>query len=90
MFPELEESMHSRFMYVGQVEMSLKEDDHVLMVFASLSVRKSNIVASDMLVVSEFLDVFSEDICDDLPLKHEVKFVIDLVPDTRSNTHIFN
>lgn len=58
LFSEPEESMYSRFMFVGQVEMSL-----VLMRFTSLRL-KSKIVASDMPMVCEFPGVFLEDICD--------------------------
>lgn len=48
--------------------------------FASLRV-ESNVVASVMFMVCEFLDVFVEDIRD-LPPEREVEFALDLVPNT--------
>lgn len=78
LFSKLEENTDSRFLFVGQVEMTLRENDQVLMMFESLRVEK-DMTASDMPVVCEFLDVFFEDICD-LPLEREVEFAIDLVP----------
>lgn len=81
LFPEPGESANSIFMSAGQVDMSLREDDLVLVMFAYLRV-ESDVVASDMPVVCEFPDVFLEDI-DDLPPKREVEFAIDLVPSTR-------
>ncbi|XP_050920002.1 uncharacterized protein LOC127137594 [Lathyrus oleraceus] len=81
LFPELEDSMDSRFVSASQVEMSLREDDQVLVMFASLRV-ESDVVASDMHVVCEFPGVFPEDICD-LPTEREVEFTIDLVLPTR-------
>lgn len=55
--------MYLRFMHVGQVDMSFKEDGRVRMMFASLKV-ESDVVASDIHVVCEFPDVFPEDIFD--------------------------
>lgn len=43
--------------------MSLREYEHVLVMFASLGV-ESDVMASNMPMVCEFLDVFSEDIYD--------------------------
>lgn len=51
------ERTNSRFMYVGQVKMSLREHDQVLVIFASLRM-ESDVVASDIHVECEFLDGF--------------------------------
>lgn len=61
----------------GQVEMSLRGDDLVLVIFDSLRV-ESDVMASDVLVICELL----EDICD-LPPEREVEFSIELIPGTR-------
>lgn len=61
--------------------MSLREYDQVLVIFASLRI-ESNIMASVMLMVCEFPDIFLEDICD-MPPERELEFAIDLVPGTR-------
>lgn len=63
LFLELEESTNLSFMSSGQVEMSLREDDQLLVMFASLIV-EYDVVASDMLVVCEFPNMFLKDICD--------------------------
>lgn len=81
LFPEPKESANLIFMSADQVEMSLREDDQVLVMFASLRV-ESDVVASDIPMVCEFPDVFPEDICD-LPPEQEVEFAIDLIPGTR-------
>lgn len=81
LFPEPEESTNSRFMSAGQVKMSLRDNDQVLVVFASLRV-ENDVAACDMAMVCEFFDVFPKDICD-LPPECEVDFTIDLVPGTR-------
>lgn len=60
MFPKLEESMSSISMSTSQVEMSLRKDGQVFVMFASLRVER-NVVAGDMPVVFEFPDVFLED-----------------------------
>lgn len=46
-------------MSAGQVEMSLREGNQVLVTFTALRV-EGDIVASDMIVVCESPDVFSE------------------------------
>lgn len=61
-FPKPEESADSTFMSASQVEMSLREDDQVLVMFVSLRVN-DDVVASDMHVVCEFPHVFPEDVC---------------------------
>ena len=43
--------------------MSLRENDHVLVMFASLRV-ENDVGVIDMLVVCEFLDIFPKDIYD--------------------------
>lgn len=75
------ESTYSRFMFVGQVEMPLREDDQVLVMFASVRVER-DVMANDMSIVCEFPDVFYEDVYD-LPPEREVEFAIDLVHGTR-------
>lgn len=72
--------MKSRFISANQVEMFLKRDDHVLVMFASLRV-ESKVVVVYMLVVCEFSDIFLEDISD-LSSEHEVEFAINLVHGT--------
>lgn len=64
-------------MFVSQVEMSLREDDQVLMISDSLRV-ESDVMVSDMPLVCEFPnDIF------EFPPKQEVEFSIDLLPGTR-------
>ncbi|XP_050876928.1 uncharacterized protein LOC127080661 [Lathyrus oleraceus] len=63
MFPELEDSEDSRFISANQVEMSLKQDAQVLMMFASLKV-ESEAEISNLSVVCGFLDIFPNDIGD--------------------------
>lgn len=81
LFLEPEESVDMRFVFAGQVEMSLRENDQVLLMFASLRVGR-DVMVSGMLVVCEFPYVFPEGIRD-LPLKHEVECAINLVPDIK-------
>ncbi|XP_050877191.1 uncharacterized protein LOC127080950 [Lathyrus oleraceus] len=81
LFLELGESIDSRFMYVGQVEMSLKESSQLLLMFTSLRVEEEAMII-DLSVVCEFPDVFPNNISD-LPQEREVEFAIDLVPGTR-------
>lgn len=86
LFLEPEENANLRFVTVRQVEISLRENDHILLMFASLrmenDVMVSDVTISDMSTVCEFPDVFPKDICE-LPPEHEVEFAIDLVPGTR-------
>lgn len=77
MFPEPDKIMNSRFISFSQVEKSLKENDHVSTMFASLRVNR-DVMASDLLVVYDFPDVFPKDICE-LTSKCEVEFSIYLV-----------
>lgn len=67
LFPELEESTDLRFMSYGHVELSLRENDQVLVIFASMRVDRI-VVASVMHVVCKFPNVFPRDICN-LPPK---------------------
>lgn len=57
--------------------MRLREDDQMLMMFASLRV-ESEVVSVELHVVCEFPDVFPEDISN-FPPEQEVDFSIDLV-----------
>lgn len=57
LFLEPKENANSRFMSVGQVKVSLRVDDQVLVMFASLRVDSYDVV-SDMPAVWEFSDVF--------------------------------
>ncbi|XP_050909920.1 uncharacterized protein LOC127123768 [Lathyrus oleraceus] len=75
------DSTYSIFIASNQVEMCLKWDDQMLMMFDSLRV-ESETVSVELHVVREFPDVFLEDIIDLLP-EREVELAIDLVPDTR-------
>lgn len=54
--------------------MSLRESAQAFMVFASLK-GGSNRIITDLHVVCEFPEVFSDDI-NDLPSEHEVEFAI--------------
>lgn len=74
MFLELGESKDLRFISANQVEMSLKQDAQVLMMFASLTI-ESEVAIVNLLIVCEFPYVFLDDI-GDLPPDHEVKFAI--------------
>ncbi|XP_050889770.1 uncharacterized protein LOC127095068 [Lathyrus oleraceus] len=80
-FSKFEDDKDSRFIFANQVEMSLKQEDQVLMMLVSLKVdNEAEIV--NLPVVCEFPDVFLDDI-GDFPPDREVKFTIDLVPGTR-------
>lgn len=57
LFSEPKENTDSRFMYAGQVGISLRNNDRVLVMFASLRV-ENDVAASDMSVVCEFLMLF--------------------------------
>ncbi|XP_050884013.1 uncharacterized protein LOC127087186 [Lathyrus oleraceus] len=81
LFLELEESKDLKFMYAGQVKMSLREDDKVIMMLTSLRVER-DVMANDIPMVCAFSDVFLEDICD-LLVEQEVELAMDLVPGTR-------
>lgn len=63
LYPKPKESRDSRFMFIGQVEMSLREDDQVLVMFASLRL-ESEVVMVDLPIMCEFPDVLPEDIID--------------------------
>lgn len=57
LFPEPEDNTDSRFQSVSQVGMSWRENDQVLLMFASQRV-DSNVTASDIPVVCNFLMSF--------------------------------
>lgn len=80
LFTKPKESTNFIFLSAGQLEMSLRENDQMLVTFASLRV-DNDVRSSDMPLVCEVLDVFPEYICD-FPLKRGVKFSIDLAPCT--------
>lgn len=50
LFPEPEGSTNSRFMFNGKVEISLRGDEPVLMIFSFLRVER-NVVANDMFMM---------------------------------------
>lgn len=81
LFPKPEESTYSRFMSVNQVEMPLREEDQMLVIFSSLRAEGEAIFV-DIPMVCEFLDVFPNDISD-FQLEREVEFIIDSVPGIR-------
>lgn len=56
LFLEPKESTNSRFMSIGQIEISLREKDQVLVMFASLIV-DNDVATSDMSVVFKRPDV---------------------------------
>ncbi|MCI78642.1 enzymatic polyprotein, partial [Trifolium medium] len=60
-----------------EVEISLKEQENVLVMFASLMMEEKSEVGA-LPVVCEFPDVFPDDILD-LPPEREVEFAIDVV-----------
>lgn len=70
-FLEFKEGVDSRFLSTGPVGMSLRENDQVLLRFASRRVRR-NMTASDLQVVCDSW-CFPEDIYD-LPPEHEYEF----------------
>lgn len=57
LFPKLEERTNLRLISAGQVEMSLKENDQMFVMSASLRM-KSDVEATDIPMVCEFPDVF--------------------------------
>ncbi|MCI64002.1 cellular nucleic acid-binding protein, partial [Trifolium medium] len=63
-----------------EVERSLKAQEDVFVMFASLRMEEKSEVDA-LPVVCEFADVFPDDILD-LPTEREVEFSIDVVPDT--------
>ncbi|MCI70403.1 cellular nucleic acid-binding protein, partial [Trifolium medium] len=63
-----------------EVARSVKAQEDVFVMFASLRVEEKNEVDT-LSVVREFVDVFPDDILD-LPPEREVEFSIDIVPDT--------
>ncbi|PNX59893.1 retrotransposon-related protein, partial [Trifolium pratense] len=63
-----------------EVVESLKEPVEVYALFASLKM-EDEVKMEELSVVSEFPDVFPEDVSD-VPSKREVEFTIDLVPGT--------
>lgn len=76
-FLEFEESTKSGFMTTRQVNMSLRQNAQVFMVFVCLRGGSERMI-TNIHVVCEFPEVFQDDFCD-LPLKHEVEFSIGLV-----------
>lgn len=61
LFPEFEKGKYSRFIFANQVDMSLKQEDQVLVMFSLKVEDKAEIVN---LVVCEFSDIFPNDIGD--------------------------
>lgn len=57
LFLEPDKSKDLRLMSTGQVEMFFRENEQVLVVFASLRV-ENDVAASDILVVCEVLNTF--------------------------------
>lgn len=80
LFYESERNMDSRLLFVSQVEMSLRENDPILAMFAYLKVA-NDVTSSDVPMVYEFPDVFAKDIFY-FPIECKVEFVIVLVPST--------
>ncbi|XP_050888376.1 uncharacterized protein LOC127093478 [Lathyrus oleraceus] len=77
-FPEFDAS-DKLFVYAKKVYDFMKDDIEVFMMLASMKeIRKDAIGGLPM--VCDFLEVFPDD-ASDLPLKHEVEFAIDLVPE---------
>ncbi|GAU42762.1 hypothetical protein TSUD_239250 [Trifolium subterraneum] len=77
-FPKSEESLS--LMKGEELKESLNDHGELFMVFGSLKL-EGGIKLEELPVVSEFSDVFPEDISD-LPPEREVEFSIDLVPGT--------
>lgn len=80
LFPEFIQEEDLRFICTSQVEEFLKDEAQVFAMFASFKF-ETKAVMIDLSVVWEFPYVFPGDIID-LPTKREVKFSIDLVPNT--------
>lgn len=77
LFPGLEEGKNLRIISDNQVEISVKQENQVLVMLASLKV-ESEAKIVNLPIVCEFPDVFPDDTGDLIP-NHEVEFAIDLV-----------
>lgn len=82
LFPYFVTEEDSMFIFASQVEKFLKGEEKVFAMFASLKFETGEVVGN-LRVVCDILDVFPDDISD-LPPEREVKFSIDLIPDTIS------
>ncbi|MCI54129.1 cellular nucleic acid-binding protein, partial [Trifolium medium] len=80
LFPRPEEELCSKLMCCREVARSVKAQEDVVVMFASLRVEEKTAVDA-LPVVREFVDVFPDDILD-LPPEREVEFAIDIVPGT--------
>ncbi|XP_050890065.1 uncharacterized protein LOC127095414 [Lathyrus oleraceus] len=80
MFPEFKVGGYMMFMSAKKVDKALKYDACVFMMFSSLK-DENKVVVGDLSIVSDFSEVFPDDISG-LPPKREVEFAIDLVPGT--------
>ena len=80
MFSKKVDEVDEKFLTAEQVKKSLDGEASVIMMFASLK-ESSEKWVSNLPVVQEFPDVFSDDITDLLP-EREVEFEIDLMPGT--------
>ncbi|MCI39097.1 cellular nucleic acid-binding protein, partial [Trifolium medium] len=80
LFPRPEKELCSKLLCSREVERSWKAQENVFIMFASLMMGEQPEV-DPLPVVSEFPDVFPDDISD-LPPEREVDFSIDVVPGT--------
>ena len=78
-FLESDVSERDMSLFANQVEASFREDAQVYMILASMSAETKTLV-SDIPLVRNFLEVFEEVF--GLPPEKEVKFSVNLVPDT--------
>ncbi|XP_050915425.1 uncharacterized protein LOC127130461 [Lathyrus oleraceus] len=78
-FPEFDAS-DELFVSAKQVPEFVKDEAVVFMILASMK-NESKAMIGELPMVCDFSEVFADDISD-LPLKREVEFAIDLVPDT--------
>jgi hypothetical protein len=79
-FPEFGDSGELMFLSAKQVDELLEDEALMFAMFASLQVDREA-VSAELPVVSDFPDVFPDDISD-LPPEREVEFAVDLVPGT--------
>ncbi|MCI39903.1 cellular nucleic acid-binding protein, partial [Trifolium medium] len=80
LLPRPEKELRSKLMCSREVERSLKAQDNVFVMFASLMM-EDKLEVDALPVVCEFPDVFPDDISD-LLSEREVEFSIDILPGT--------
>ncbi|MCI39213.1 cellular nucleic acid-binding protein, partial [Trifolium medium] len=74
LFPKSEEDLNSKLMCSREVKRSLKEQENVFVMFASLMLEEKSEVGA-LPIVCEFPNVFPDDILD-LPLEREESLLL--------------